>query len=162
MLAFLCASRARGPAAVKPRPGGVIRPFCEPDIATSTPQASISNGMQPSEATASTISSASWPAARIASPIALMSLTTPDAVSTCVTRMALISPLASAFSRASTASGCTARRKSPGKISTSAPSIFAASPQPIAKRPLSSTSTLSPRDSTLVSAASQAPWPLAM
>jgi hypothetical protein len=38
----------------------------------------------------------------------------------------------------------------------------AASPQPIAKRPLSSTSTLSLRDSTLVSAASQAPWPLAM
>ena len=37
----------------------------------------------------------------------------------------------------------------------------AASPQPIAKRPLSSTSTLSPRDSTLVSAASQAPWPFA-
>ena len=65
-------------------------PFCEPDIATSTPQASMSNGMQPSEATASTMSSASCPAARIAWPIAGMSLTTPDAVSICATSTALI------------------------------------------------------------------------
>ena len=65
-------------------------PFCEPDIATSTPQASISNGMQPSEATASTISSASWPAARIAWPIAAMSFTTPEAVSICATSTALM------------------------------------------------------------------------
>ena len=128
-------------------------------MATSTPQASISNGTQPSEATVSTISSASWPAARIASPIALMSLTTPEAVSICATSTALISALASAFSRAATASGLTARRKSPGSTSTSAPSILAASPQAMAKRPLSSTSTLSPRESTLVSAASHTPWP---
>ena len=51
-------SRARSLAATKPRPGGVIRPFCEPDIATSMPQASISNGMQPSDATVSTMNSA--------------------------------------------------------------------------------------------------------
>ena len=70
--------------------------------------------------------------------------------------------LRSALSFASTASGCTARRMSPANTSTCAPSIFAASPQAIAKRPLSSTSTLSPRESTLVSAASQAPWPFAM
>ena len=159
MLACGCTARARGPAAVKLKPGGVISPFCEPAIATSTPQASISNGMQPSDATASTISSASWPAARFASPIALMSFCTPDAVSTCATKIALID--LSAFNLASTASGRTARRKSPGSTSTCAPSIFAASPQPIAKRPLSSTSTLSPRESTLVSAASQAPWPFA-
>jgi hypothetical protein len=57
--------------------------------------------------------------------------------------------------------GCTARRMSPESTSTCAPSIFAASPQAIAKRPLSRTSTLSPRESTLVSAASQAPWPFA-
>ena len=68
----------------------------------------------------------------------------------------------SALSRAATASGLTARRKSPGSTSTSQPSMRAASPQPIAKRPLSSTSTLSPRDSALVRTASQAPWPLAM
>ena len=144
---------------MKLNPGGVISPFCEPAIATSTPQASISNGMQPSEATASTSSSASLPAASRALPIAAMSFCTPDAVSTCVTRIALM--LRSALSFASTASGCTARRSSPVSTSTCAPSIFAASPQAIAKRPLSSTSTLSPRESTLVSAASQAPWPFA-
>src|ERR1700709_2738267 len=64
MLACWCTSRARSLAATKPRPGGVIRPFCEPDIATSTPQPSISNGMQPSEATVSTMYSAGWPVAR--------------------------------------------------------------------------------------------------
>jgi len=110
MPAVLCASRARLPAAVKLRPGGVIRPFCEPAIATSTPHASISNGTQPSEATVSTINSALWPAARIAAPIALMSLMTPEAVSICATSSALISPFLSFFSRASTASGFTARR----------------------------------------------------
>ena len=55
MSAFLCTPSARSFAATKPRPGGVIRPFCEPDIATSMPHSSISNGMQPSEATASTM-----------------------------------------------------------------------------------------------------------
>jgi len=70
----LCTSRARSLAATKPKPGGVIRPFCEPDIATSMPQASISNGMQPSEATVSTMNSAGWPEALIALPMASMSL----------------------------------------------------------------------------------------
>ena len=95
---------------MKPSPGGVISPFCEPAIATSTPQASISNGTQPSEATVSTMNNAWCPAARMASPIALMSLTTPEAVSICATRIALISPLPSCSSRAATASGRTARR----------------------------------------------------
>jgi len=140
-------------------------PFCEPDIATSTPHASISNGMQPSEATASTMNSASCPAARIASPIAAMSLTTPDAVSICATSTALMvfPPLAlSALRCASTSAGRTARRMPPFRISTSAPMRRAPSPQPMAKRPLSSTKTLSPLLSTLVSEASQAPWPLEM
>ena len=113
-------------------------------MATSTPQASMSNGMQPSEATASTMSSASCPAARIAWPIAGMSLTTPDAVSICATRMALIVPPLSAFSRASTSAGRTARRMSPFRTSTSTPMRRALSPQLMAKRPLSSTRILSP------------------
>src|SRR5215212_2603609 len=58
----LCASRALGPAAANERPDGVISPFWEPAIATSTPHLSISNGMHPSDATASTSSSASLPA----------------------------------------------------------------------------------------------------
>jgi len=55
-----------------------------------------------------------------------------------------------------------ARRQSPFSTSTSAPIAAAALPQPTAKRPLSSTSTLSPRDKTLLITASHAPWPLAM
>ena len=31
----------RGTISLKPRPGGVIRPFCEPDTTASTPQLSI-------------------------------------------------------------------------------------------------------------------------
>ena len=54
------------------------------------PHPSISNGMQPSEATVSTMNSAGWPAALIALPIASMSLNTPEAVSTCTTRIALM------------------------------------------------------------------------
>ena len=122
----------------------------------------MSNGTQPSEATTSTMYSALWLAALIALPIASMSLPTPEAVSTCVTRIALISPVVSFFSRASTSSGRTARRQSPFSVSTSTPSRAANSPQPAAKRPLSSTRTLSPLESTLVSAPSQAPWPLEM
>jgi hypothetical protein len=68
----------------------------------------------------------------------------------------------SCFSRASTSAGRIARRQSPFSTSTSTPIAAAALPQPIAKRPLSSTSSLSPRDSTLDSVASHAPWPLAM
>ena len=71
-------------------------------------------------------------------------------------------PALSSRRRASTSAGRTARRQSPASVSTSHPSFAAASPQPAANRPLSSTSTLSPRESTLVSAASQAPWPFAM
>ena len=126
----------------------------------------MSNGMQPSDATASTISSASCPAARIAWPIAAMSFTTPEAVSICATSTALmVSPpgdLRSAFRRASTSAGRTARRMSPFSTSTSTPMRRACSPQLMANRPLSSTRILSPLESTLVSAASQAPWPLAM
>jgi hypothetical protein len=154
----LCASRAWSSAATKP--GGVIRPFCEPAIATSTPHVSISNFMQPNEATASTISSASWSAARRASLTAAMSFTTPEAVSICATRIALMVPPLSARRRASTSLRRTARRMSPFRISTSTPIRRAFSPQPTANRPLSSTRILSPFDSTLASEASQASCPL--
>ena len=106
--------------------------------------------MQASEATASTIRSAAWPAARIACADRL------DVVDDARRRVDLHHQdrldlmRLSVLSRASTSSGRTARRKSPGRISTSTPSMRAHSPQPSAKRPLSSTSTLSPRESTLV------------
>ena len=113
--------------------------------------------MQASEATVSTMYSAGWPAALIALPIASMSFQTPDAVSTCATSTALMLCVLSWRSRSSTSAGCTARRQSPFNTSTSAPIIPAAMPEPTAKRPLSSTKIVSPRDSTLEIAASQAP-----
>ena len=88
--AVLCTVARPSLAATKASPGGVIRPFCEPDMATSTPQPSMSNGMQPSEATQSTISRAGCLAASMALRIAGMSLTTPEAVSICTTSTALI------------------------------------------------------------------------
>ena len=130
-------------------------------MATSTPQPSMSNGMQPSEATQSTISSAGCLAASIAWRMAAMSLTTPEAVSTCTTSTAL---MVWAVSRLQAL-------LEGGRIDGAAPVALqhldldaqhrAISPQPSAKRPLSSASTVSPRESTLVSAASQPPWPLA-
>ena len=73
-----------------------------------------------------------------------MSFTTPEAVSICATSTALMVPPLSALSRASTSAGRTARRMSPFSISTSTPMRRAFSPQPMAKRPLSSTRILSP------------------
>ena len=90
-------------------------------MATSTPQPSMSNGMVPSDAMVSTASSARWPAASMALRMAGMSLTTPEAVSTCTVRTALIAPDLSARRRASSAAGSTARRQSPGKVSTCTP-----------------------------------------
>jgi hypothetical protein len=52
-------------------------------------------------------------------------------------------------------------RGAPRKTSTLTPIIRAMSPHPSANSPLSSTSTVSPRDNTLVSAPPQPPWPFA-
>jgi len=40
MVACLLASMALGESALKPMPGGSIRPFCEPLMETSTPHSS--------------------------------------------------------------------------------------------------------------------------
>ena len=85
-----CAASARGPAHTKPRPGGTIRPFCEPATVRSTPHASISYSSQAIEAMQSTMSSAGWSAASIARRFAAMSLRTEVPVSTCATNTAVI------------------------------------------------------------------------
>src|SRR5207302_9761212 len=56
-LAFATAS-AFSDTALKPRPGGSIRPFCEPATDTSMPQASCSYSSEPRPEMESTISSA--------------------------------------------------------------------------------------------------------
>ena len=95
----------------------------------------MSKGMQPSEATQSTISRAGCLAASMALRMAGMSLTTPEAVSICTTSTALMAWPLSRFRRSSTAAGSTARRQSPFSTSTSTPIILAISPQPQREAP---------------------------
>ena len=76
--------------ATKPKPGGIIKPFCELPKATSAPNASMSNGLAASEATTSTTYSAGWAAASMARRTAARSLVTPLAVSVCTTKTALM------------------------------------------------------------------------
>ena len=52
--------------ALKLRPGGSISPFCEPASVTSRPHSSCRSSIEPSDETASTSSSAGWPARSIA------------------------------------------------------------------------------------------------
>jgi hypothetical protein len=130
-----CAFRARSFATTKLKPGGHITPynidifvawisfsiwfyspFCEAPSATSMFHRSNSSSIVPSDATASTMYSALWFASRIARPIAGMSLTTPDAVSICTHRIALMAPSLSCFNRSSTATGSTARSHSPNRF----------------------------------------------
>ena len=68
-----------------------MKPFCDPDTATSTPQESISNFMEPIELTPSTKRRAGWFSLLSKSLVALTSLVTPVDVSFWVTNTALIS-----------------------------------------------------------------------
>ncbi len=109
MSAVSCALCALSLAATKARPGGVIRPFCEADMATSMPHSSMAKGMQAREATPSTMNRAGWPAASMARRTALTSLTTPEAVSICTIRIALMEWVVSRRSRSSTLAGVDGR-----------------------------------------------------
>ncbi len=105
----------------------------------------------------STSSSASEPAASIASRTSGTRLVTPVDVSLCTTITAAID--GSERRTAATLSGSTPWRQSPGTQSTSRPSRSAIAFHSVAKWPVSKASTRSPGDSVLTSAASQAPVP---
>ena len=107
----------------------------------------------------STISSAGWPARSIAARISAMRLVAPVEVSLCTTITALIACALSSASFASIAAGSAPRRQSPGMKSTSMPKRPAIWRHSVAKWPVSTISTLSPGDSVLTIAASQAPVP---
>ena len=102
-MAVLDAAHAAGDTATKARPGVADRAFCEPPTATSTPQASHSNGTAPTLDTLST--TRSTPAARVIRPTASTSWITAVDVSLCCIRTALVGASANA---ASTSAGCTA------------------------------------------------------
>src|SRR5579875_1061775 len=87
-------------------PGGLMRAFCDPVTATSTPQASVSKGIAPRLLTASTMRRAGW--SPRTSRTARTSLWTPVLVSLWVTKTALYSgPWA--FTRSAMASSGTGR-----------------------------------------------------
>ena len=91
-----------------------------------------------------------------------MSFLTDEPVSTWATKIAFSSRVRSARSTSSTAAGSTGRRSGAHSTSVFTPENAAISPQATAKRPDSSTRTLSPRDSVFEMAISQAPCPLEM
>jgi len=145
-----------------PRPGGVISPFWLAPTSTSTPQSSIRNSSQASEAMLSTASSAGCPVASIAARTASMSFFAVEAVSTWVISTARIAWALSASSAAAIRAGSACAERPKSSISTSTPMRRALSAQPWPKRPVAATSARSPRENMLAFAASQAPWPLVM
>ncbi|MGY3457587.1 hypothetical protein ACVWW5_003037 [Bradyrhizobium sp. LM3.4] len=88
-----------------------------------------------------------------------MRLVAPVEVSLCTTITALIAWAVSSVSLASITAGSAPRRQSPGTKSTSMPNRPAIWRHRVAKWPVSTISTLSPGDSVLTIAASQAPVP---
>ena len=156
--AVLFAASAFSDIALKLRPGGSIRPFCEPATVTSTPQASCLYSIEASEMV-STISSAGCSARSIAATDFRMRLVTPVEVSLWTTITALIvcagiGGKRRSISRRIDAVPPVARDKLDEQPQLSAIAVHSA-----ANWPVSAISTLSPGDSVLTIAASQAPVP---
>src|SRR6266704_1749545 len=107
----------------------------------------------------STSSSAGWPTLSIAARISPIRLVTPVEVSLCTTITALMTWVESWASLASISAGSAPWRQSPGMKSTSMPKRPAICRHNVAKWPVSTIRTLSPGDSVLTIAASQAPVP---
>src|ERR1700733_2079921 len=157
-LAFAAAS-AFSDTALKPRPGGSIMPFCEPATDTSMPQASCSYSSEASPEMVSTISSAGWLVRLSALRTSSGWVTQLVEVSLCTTSTALMVWARSAASRASIASTSAPRRQSVPKNSTLSLNLSAIPFHSTANWPVSASSTVSPGDSALTIAASQAPVP---
>ena len=103
------AFQARSLRQTKARPGGTIQPFCEPVTTTSSPQPSVSSGIEPRLLTASTSSSLS--ASRTTRAISSRGFVTPVEVSLWVTSTALmLGSSASALRTSSGSAACPTRR----------------------------------------------------
>ena len=107
----------------------------------------------------STMNRAGCPARSSARRTSATREVTPVEVSLWTMQTALIRWPRSAARVASTCSGSTPWRQSPGSSSISSPSRLAMAHQRLAKCPVSTISTRSPGESVLTSAASQAPVP---
>src|ERR1017187_5964184 len=86
----LAAANALSEIALNPKPGGSIRPFCEQDTVTSTPQASCSYLIEASEEIVSTSSKAGCFTRSMAFRISGIRLVTPVDVSLWTTMTALM------------------------------------------------------------------------
>src|ERR1700710_948411 len=155
----LATASAFSDTALKPRPGGSINPFCEPATDTSTPQASCSYSIEPRPEMVSTISSAGCLVRSMALRTSSGWVTQAVEVSLCTTITALILCSRSSASFASICSTSAPRRQSVGRNSTSSLNFSAMPRHSTANWPVSAISTLSPGDSVLTIAASQAPVP---
>ena len=160
-LACFAAARARFEKHTMAMPAGSMKPFCEPDTATSTFQASMRKSMLAMELTPSTISSAGCLRRSMARRSAATSLVTPVAVSLWHTSTALI--------RCSLSARRMSRKRSTGTPSpqvtcsscTSRPMRSARSAHRCENWPKRAVSTRSPGDRVLVSATSQPAVPVA-
>src|SRR6202795_511872 len=155
----LATASAFSDTALKPRPGGSINPFCEPATDTSTPQASCSYSIEPRPEMVSTISSAGCFVRSIALRTSSGDVTKTVDVSLCLTITALILCWRSAPRLASIASPSAPRCQSPGRKSPSSLNLSAMPCHSTANWPVSAIKTLSPGNSVLTIAASQAPVP---
>ncbi len=153
-----CAAIALADTAVNEKPVGSISPFWLPPTAASMPQSSNRNSSEPSDEMVSTSSSASDPAASIASRTDGMSSAMPVDVSLCTHS----TPRAAgcAFSAAVIAPYSTPRRHPRWPRATGRrPNFSAMADQPSLNQPVSTTSTSSPGENRLTSVASHEPWP---
>ena len=120
----------------------------------------MSIGVQPSEATASTTSSAGWPVAAIALRIARRSLVMPLEVSVWTTNTATTCCPVSSRSACASASVSIAQPGCQGVRTTRRPSASVCTAQDSEKCPVPGISTAPPGGTRFSTTASQAPWPL--
>src|SRR6201992_2477794 len=153
------ASSAFSETALKLRPGGSIMPFCEPPTEISMPQASCSNSREARPEMVSTINNAGCLVRSSALRTSSGWVTQLVEVSLWTTQTALILCCLSAASFASICDTSAPRRQSVGSNSTSSLNFSAMPRHSTANWPVSAISTLSPGDSVLTMAASQAPGP---
>src|SRR6185312_13031223 len=158
-LAVLPAASAFGLAATIARPGGSMKPFCEPATARSTPHSSMRKSMLAIELMPSTMSSAGWRAASSALRTPATSLVTPVAVSLWQTSTALILCSLSAARRCAQRSSGKPSPHSASIVSTASACRRHRSAQRCENWPKTAISTRSPGDNVLVIAASQPPVP---
>ena len=134
-------------------PGDPINAFCDPPIATSIPHESTLSGAPPTPEMESTMNNAGW--SRTTAAMGSMSLITPVEVSECW----ISTPLKSVSSAACTSAAFAVLPQSYSSSFTSRPYALQIFTKRWPKFPTDTTSTRSPREKQLTTAASIPPLP---